>query len=105
MFTSSIIIRRKCDLSHLDCGVVVSARFGLTVSEIADLLGFSLELLQNSAKKKKKTVSSSYVGGNVLLMWEVRGKWSELFELTGRLWYLKQPLIITVVNRKAYQKT
>ena len=34
---------KKCDLSDFDCGLIVGARQGgLSISETADLLGFSL---------------------------------------------------------------
>lgn len=33
MFISNMIMRENCDLSDPDCGIVVSVRFSLTVSE------------------------------------------------------------------------
>ena len=42
MFTSSIRKRKRCDPSDCHCGMVVGAKQGgLSISETADLLGFS----------------------------------------------------------------
>ena len=42
MFTSTIRMGKKCDLSNFDCGMIIGARQGgLSISETADLLGFS----------------------------------------------------------------
>ncbi len=42
MFTSTIRMGKKCDLSDLERGMIVGARrAGLSISLTADLLGFS----------------------------------------------------------------
>ena len=78
---------KGCDLSDFDCGMIVGARHGgLSISETADLLGFSLHnslwSLQRMVRKNKKhPVSSSFAGRNILLMREVRGEgpdWSKV---------------------------
>lgn len=74
---------------------------GLSISKTADRLRFT----ENGPEKKKKRkypVSSSSLGKNALLMPEVRGYWSDYFELTGRQQQLKQPLTRTKVFRSIY---
>lgn len=62
---------------------------GLSISEIADILGlFSakpyLGFTENSPNKRKYPVTGSSVGKNALLVPEVREKWSDWFELIER---------------------
>ena len=59
--------------------MIVGARQGaLSISETADLLGFSCptvsRVTENGVKTKKHPMSSSSAGKNVLLMREVRGE-------------------------------
>ena len=70
---------KKCDPSDFDHGMMAGARQGgLSISETADLLGFShtshYEFAENVAKNKKHPVSSSSAGKNMLFMKEVRGE-------------------------------
>ena len=63
---------KKCDLSDFDRGMIVGARQGgLSISETADLLGFSC-------------TTGSRVGRNALLMREVRREGPNWSKLTGR---------------------
>ncbi len=80
---------KKGDLSDFERGMVVGARrAGLSISETADLLGFShttiSRVTENGPKKRKYTVSSSCVNENALLMSEVRREWTDWFEMTER---------------------
>ncbi len=58
--------------------VVGARRAGLSISETADLLGFShttiSRVYRNGLKKRKYPVSGSCVDENALLMSEVRGE-------------------------------
>lgn len=63
-------------ISDFDLGIVVGARqTGLSVSETANLLGH--------------TTVCRLVGGNGLLMRNIRGERLDWFELTGRLQLMK----------------
>ena len=77
MSTSTIRMGKKCDQRDYDCGMIVGARQGgFSISEIADLLGFSRTTVSSS-----HPVSSSSAGRNALLMREVSGDgphWSKL---------------------------
>ena len=81
---------KKCDLSDFDRGMIVGARQGgLSISETADLLGFSCTTVSRSLqrmvrKTKKHPVSSSSAGRNALLMREVRGEGPDWSKLTGK---------------------
>ena len=66
---SDVRMGKKCDLRDWDRGMIVGARQGgLSLSETADLLGFSrsLSLLRMVRKTKKHPVSGSSVGRNAL---------------------------------------
>ncbi len=69
-------MRKKRDLSDFERGMVVGARrAGLSISKTADLLGQpSLGFTENGSKKRKYSVSGSYVDENALLVSEVRGE-------------------------------
>ncbi len=73
MFTLNIRLGMICDF---DCGMIVGARqAGLSVSETADLLGFSQTTVSRVYSKiKKHPASSGSADGNALLMREVRGE-------------------------------
>lgn len=53
-------------------------------------------------RKQKTSVSKGSPGGNTLLMRELKGKWSDWFDLTWKPRELRQPLF-TVVSRRASQ--
>lgn len=73
----------KCDLSDFDCGILVRVRKpGLDVSEAADLLGLSLDFIQNSVKNIKHPVRSSPACGNALT---IKEEYTNRYKLTGRL--------------------
>ena len=70
---------KKGDVSDFERGLVVGARrAGLSISETADLLGFSRTTIsrvtENGPKKRKYPVSSNSPGENALLMPKVRGQ-------------------------------
>ncbi len=76
-------MRKKGDLSDCEHGMVVGARrAGLSISETADLWGFSCTT--NGPKKRKHPVSGSSLGENALLMPEVRGEWPGWFKMIER---------------------
>ena len=61
---------------------------GLSISETADLLEFSHTMISRIYKerlRKKYLVNKSFMGKNALLMPEVRGEWTDWFELIERL--------------------
>jgi len=72
---------KKADLSNFERGMVVGARrVGLSISQSAQLLGFSCTNISRIYKEwceKGKTSSGSPVGENALLMLEVRGEWTD----------------------------
>ncbi len=65
---------KKGNLSYFECGMVVGARrAGLSISKIADLLGFSRRTIsmrwrftENGTKKRKYPVSGSCVDKKML---------------------------------------
>ncbi len=69
---------KKGDLSDFERGMVVHARrTGLSISKIADLLGFShttIGFTENGPKKRKYPVSGSCVDENAMLMSEKNGQ-------------------------------
>ena len=71
---------KKWNLSNSECGMIIGARWaGLSMSETADLLGFSLTSIslgftENGPKMTKYPVSSSCVDKNAMLMTEESGQ-------------------------------
>ena len=76
MFRPNVRMGKKCDLSDFDRDMIVGARQGgLSISETADLLGFShttvSRVCREWCEKQKHPVPE---GRNMFLMREVRGK-------------------------------
>ncbi len=69
-------MRKKGDLSDVERGIVVGARrAGLSISQTADLLGFShttISRVEREWSEKEKLSSESCVDENALLISEVR---------------------------------
>ncbi len=76
---------KKEDLSDFERGMVVGARrAGLSISETADLLGFSRSTISKVYREwseKEKISSERQLCGNALLMSEVRGEWADWLEM------------------------
>ena len=77
MFTSTIRMGKKCDLSEFDLGMIVGGRQGgFSISQTADLLGFPCTAVSRVCRewceKQKHPVSSRSAGRNALLMREAR---------------------------------
>ena len=96
-------MRKKCDLSNFDRGMIVGARQGgLSISETADLLGFSWDSRRSTENdaEKKHPVRNSSVGRNALLIREVRAEgpdWSKLTDSKAnnhalQQWYAEEHL-------------
>ena len=71
---------KKGDLSNYERGMVVGARrAGLSISQSAQLLGFSRTTISRVYKERceKHPVCGSPVGENALLMLEVKGEWAD----------------------------
>ncbi len=77
---------KKGDLSDFEHGMVVDARPGLSISETADLLGFSLTTISYGVQRmvRKYPVSGRCVDENALLLSEIRGEWADWLEMIER---------------------
>jgi len=76
---------KKGDFSDFERGLVVGERrVGLSISETADLLGFSHTTISTEDSPKKYPLSGSSKGEKALLMPEVRGEWPDWFKLIER---------------------
>jgi len=100
---------KRGDLSNFECGMVVGARrVSLSISQSAQLLGFSrttiLGFTKNGVKREEHPVWGSPVGKNALLMLEVEGEWADWFKLIEEQLWLKLTLVTTEVCSKAFVK-
>ncbi len=68
--------------------VVGARRTGLSISQTADLLGFShttiSRVYKERSEKERISSDSSCVDENALLMSEVRGEWADWLEMIER---------------------
>ena len=88
MFRPNVRMEKKCDLSDFDHGMIVGARQGgLSITETADLLGFShrtvARVCREWCKKQNRRVAVLQAETH-LLMREVRGEGPDWSKLTGR---------------------
>lgn len=77
-------IGKSADLSDVERDMVASSRWlGLSISEIADQLGF-YRTTMSRVYMLQKGVNVSYLGVNTSLISENREDWLECFEQIGR---------------------
>ncbi len=83
-FKPSIRMGKKGDLSDFERGMVVGARqAGLSISKIADLLGFprtNISRVYRKWCKKEKISSERQLCGRKCLV-DVRGEWADWLEM------------------------
>jgi len=86
---------KKGDLNSFERDMVVGAwQAGLSISQSAQLLGFSHTTIWRvykewCEKREKHPVCGSPVGENALLILEVRGEWADWFKLIEEQLWLK----------------
>ena len=88
IFRPNVTMRKKCNLSDFDRGMVVGARQGgLSISETADLLEFSRKTVSRVCREwceKEKPSSEHQFEQKHLVNERGQRRWADWSKLTGR---------------------